>query len=247
MIRLILISTLLIFISGRNLIASPIISGISNNEINIDTSFKGTQVLLFGAKGYAGDIVIAIRGPQKDFRVTKKRRFLGLWHNGQRVVFKDTYSLYSLFSTFNNIKESSKLLEELELGKSNIHFNTDKNIDENLKSNFKIELVDQLEKKGLYSPGTGKIDFLDETLFKVIIDFPKNISRGVYTAEIYLVNNKNLLSFQSIPIYVNQVGLSGQVLDFSQKQSFLYGILAVLLALVIGWLANVIFVKLFSK
>lgn len=247
MIRLFVVATLLVFFLGKNLLASPIISGISTNEINIDTNFQGTKILLFGAKGYAGDIVINIRGPQKNFLVTKKNKFLGLWHNAQRVRFDNTYSLYTLFSTFNNTKEESQLLSKLELGESNISFDTEEIVNEKIKTEFKVELVNQLEQKGLYSANTRKVDFLDETLFKVIIDFPKNISRGVYTAEIYLINNHNLLSFQSIPIYVNQVGLSGKVLDFAYDQSFLYGILAVLLALVIGWLANVIFVKLFSK
>ncbi|MBL6665149.1 MAG: TIGR02186 family protein [Rickettsiales bacterium] len=247
MIRLLIITTLLTIISAKNLLATPIISGISNNEINIDTNFQGTKILLFGAKGYAGDIVITIRGPKKDFIVTKKQKLLGLWHNGKRVKFEDTYSLYSLFSTFNNIPASDKLLSKLELGKSNLSFKTKKNIDEKIASEFKAQLINQLEERDLYHLSTNEIEFLDETLFKVIIDFPKNISRGVYTAEIYLINNENLLSFQSIPIYVNQVGLSGRVLDFAYEQSFLYGLLAVALALIIGYLTNVISVKLFSK
>lgn len=247
MIRLLFIATLLFSVSTKSLMASPIISGISTNEINIDTNFKGTQILLFGAKAYAGDIIVAIRGPQKDFRVTKKQKLLGLWHNGQRVTFEDTHSLYSLFSTFNNLDKSKILLSKLQLGKSNLKFNSKKFITPEIQSEFKIELIKHLEEKSLYNPSTNKVDFLDETLFKVIINFPKNIARGVYTAEIYLINNENLLSFQSIPIYVNQVGLSGKILDFAYKQSFLYGIVAVLLALTIGWLTNVIFVKLFRK
>ena len=56
-------------------VANPIISGISSNEINIDTQFNGTKILLFGAKRDAGDIIIAVRGPKKDFIVTKKQKF----------------------------------------------------------------------------------------------------------------------------------------------------------------------------
>lgn len=247
MIRFILTTTLLIFLSLQTAHSSPIISGISTNEINIDTNFQGTEILLFGAKGYAGDIVITIRGPKKDFLVTKKDEFLGLWHNGKRVKFEDTYSFYSLFSTFTNISSADKLLSSLEIGKSNLAFKTNKNVDDQIKSKFQVELVDQLETRKLYKAGASKVEFLDETLFKVIIDFPKNISRGVYTAEIFLINNENLLSFQSIPIYVNQVGLSGKILDFAYDQSFLYGLIAVALALIIGYLTNVISVKLFSK
>ena len=95
-------------------------------------------------------------------------------------------------------------------------------------------MINKLEKEELYSIGANKIDFLDETLFKVMLNFPKNISRGIYTVEIYLINEDSLISFQSIPIYVNQVGLSAQISDYAHQQALLYGLAAVLIALVIG-------------
>jgi uncharacterized protein (TIGR02186 family) len=227
--------------------ASPIISGISSNEINIDHSFNGTQILLFGAKGDAGNIIIAVRGPKKDFIVTKKQKLLGIWYNGQRVTFKDSYSFYSLFSTFSEGEHEEELLSDLELGGNNIKFKHPSDKSENKLNDFEVHFIELLEKQKLYSTSPKKIDFLDETLFKVILNFPKNISRGIYTVEIYLIQEGSLLSFQSIPIYVNQVGFSAQVLDFANQESFLYGLAAVLIALVIGWLANYLFARFIGK
>ena len=226
--------------------ASPIISGISTNEINIDTKFRGADILLFGAKGYSGNIVIAVRGPKKNFLITRKERFLGVWHNGERMKVKDSYSYYSLFSTFNDSAASAEILSALELGKNNLKFNFSGNSSEAQQNEFQIQLIDKFEKSKLY-PATSKIDFLDETLFKVMLHFPKNISRGIYTVEIYLINEDNLTSFQSIPIYVNQVGLSARILDFAYQESFLYGLITVFLALVVGWLANYLFIRFFGK
>ena len=227
--------------------ASPIVSGISTNEINIDTKFNGAKILLFGARGDAGDIVITIRGQKKNFLVTKKQKFLGIWYNGDRVKFKDSYSFYSLFSTFRGGDEIGHLLTALELGKNNLNFETDDNTSVDLKNEFQLQLVDRLEHSKLYSSGANKIDFLDETLFKILLDFPKNISRGTYTVEIYLISDGNLLSFQSIPIYVNQVGISAKILDFAYEESFLYGIVAVAFALMVGWLANYLFLRFIGK
>jgi len=80
-----------------------------------------------------------------------------------------------------------------------------------------------------------------------MLDFPKNISRGIYTVEIYLINEGSLVSFQSIPIYVNQVGFSAKVLDFAFQQSFLYALLSVAIALIFGWLANYLFARFLGK
>lgn len=227
--------------------ASPIISGISTNEINIDTKFQGAKILLFGAKDDAGSIVITVRGPKRNFMVTKKRKLLGVWYNGDRVKFKDTYSLYSLFSTFNDQEPIDDLLKELELGKNNLNFPVSGEVDEIKKNEFQLQLVDRMEKNHLYTNSANKIDFLNETLFKVMLDFPKNISRGIYTVEIYLINEGSLVSFQSIPIHVNQVGFSAKVLDFAFQQSFLYALLSVVIALVFGWLANYLFARFLGK
>lgn len=227
--------------------ANPIISGISTNEVNIDTKFQGAKILLFGAKDDAGSVAIVVRGPKKNFIVTKKQKLLGIWYNGERVKFKESYSFYSLFSTFNDQEPIDKLLTDLELGKSNLKFSTFGGVDEKKKNDFQVQLIDRLEKNKLYATSADQIDFLNETLFKVILDFPKNITRGIYTVEIYLINEGSLSSFQSIPIYVNQVGMSAKILDFAYQDSFLYGLMSVIIALVFGWLANYLFARFLGK
>jgi uncharacterized protein (TIGR02186 family) len=133
------------------------------------------------------------------------------------------------------------------LGKDNLQFGVSDKVEEKKRDEFKLQLIKNLEENQLYSSSTRPVDFLDETLFKVMLDFPKNISRGVYSVEIYLLNEGSLVSFQSIPIYVNQVGLSARILDFAYNESFLYGLLAVAVALVFGWLANYLFVRFIGK
>jgi uncharacterized protein (TIGR02186 family) len=247
MMKKIFLTFLLLISASFAANATPIISGISTNEINIDTKFRGAKILLFGAKDDAGEIVITVRGPKRNFMVTKKHKLLGVWYNGERLKFKDTYSLYSLFSTFNAQEPIDDLLKELELGRNNLNFSTSDEIDEVKKNEFQLQLVDRMEKNHLYNTSSNKIDFLNETLFKVILDFPKNISRGIYTVEIYLINEGSLVSFQSIPIYVNQVGFSAKVLDFAFQQSFLYALLSVAIALIFGWLANYLFARFLGK
>jgi uncharacterized protein (TIGR02186 family) len=241
------IFTFLFLLFAKASFASPIISGISTNEIDIDTKFQGAKILLFGAKGDAGDIVIAVRGPKRNFAVTKKQKFLGIWYNGERVKFKNSYSFYSLFSTSPDQSVNDNILIPLELGKDNLQFGVSDKVEEKKRDEFKLQLIKNLEENQLYSSSTRPVDFLDETLFKVMLDFPKNISRGVYSVEIYLLNEGSLVSFQSIPIYVNQVGLSARILDFAYNESFLYGLLAVAVALVFGWLANYLFVRFIGK
>ena len=227
--------------------AGPLISGISTNEINVDTEFKGAQILLFGAKNDAGNVVITVRGPRKNFIISKKENLLGIWYNGERIKFKNSYGFYSLFSTYNDGKMIQQELNEFELGKNNIQFEIQNNLSPTKINEFRVQLIDLLEQKKLYSASTKPIDFLDETLFKLIIDFPKNILLGTYVLEIYLINNGSVLSFQSIPVYVNQVGVSAKISKFASEQSVLYGLMAVFLAIFVGYATNYFFARFIKK
>jgi len=227
--------------------SAPIISGISTNEINIDTDFQGADILLFGAKDDFGNVVIVVRGPKKNFLVTRKEKLFGIWHNGKRVKIKDSYSYYSLFSNLRDQSPSEDIMSELELGQDKLTFNISSEVSKDDKDEFQLQLIDNFEKNKLYLNSSNGVDFLGETLFKVILKFPKNIARGVYNVEIYLLNDNSLSSFQTIPIYVNQVGISAKILDFAYNQAFLYGLLSISIALLVGWIANYLFVRFFSK
>jgi uncharacterized protein (TIGR02186 family) len=228
--------------------ARPIISGISSGEINIDSKFTGAEILLFGAKGDAGNIIVAVRGPKKNYMLNKKGQVLGVWLNEKRIKFKDTYSYYSIFSTNNyDLINDAKLFNNLEVGQDNIQFNLSGKIKPSEEQAFRREFLNKLEESHLYSFNPSKIEFLDETLFKVILQFPKNIASGIYTVEIYLIDEGNLSAFQSIPIFVNQVGFSAKIHDMAYNNSFLYGLLAVMIAVISGWSANFIFNKFFGK
>lgn len=247
MIKKLSIATLISFFLCQTAGAGPIISGISNNEINIDTSFKGAKILLFGAKNDAGNVIVSVRGPRKDFLVNKKKRIFGIWYNAERIKFQNSPSFYSLFSAFKNDEASPETLEEFEIGENNIKFDVLSSIDQKTKSEFQRELIQFLESKKLYNGSTKNIDFLDESLFKVLVEFPKNIALGVYSVEIYLINQGSISALQSIPIYVNQVGLNSEISNFSTEQPVIYGVLAVIFALFAGWLTNYIFARFFVK
>ncbi len=245
MLRILIVTVLFSLHFSNEIFARPIISGISTNEINIDSNFTGKKILLFGAKGDVGDIIIVIRGPKKNYIVNKKSKVLGIWHNKKRIKFEDVNSYYSFFSTDPHL-ENNELFKRLQIGKRNISLKTSDEEKEGDVINFRLQLIDKLAQNDLYLENSAQIDFLDETLFKVILDFPKNIARGEYLVEIYLVDDGNLTAFQSIPIYVNQVGFSAKVNDMAHYQSFRYAIIAIFLAVGAGFIANYVFNKLFK-
>lgn len=245
--KILILTILILGLTTTKSFCAPLISGISTNEINIDTKFKGAQILLFGAKGDAGNIVITVRGPKKNFFVTRKEKIIGIWYNATRLKFENSYSFFSLFSSYKGLEVDEEILHDLELTKDFLQFSNIQKYDEKTKNDFKIELIEEMERRKLYNNTADKVDFLDDTLFKIMLNFPKNIVQGVYTVELYLIKENSLISFQSIPIYVNQVGISAKISEFSHQQEIFYGLVAVILALVVGWITNYIFMRFIGQ
>ena len=68
-------------------LAMPLVGDLSNYRIDIDSSFNGTRIFLFGVRNDIGDIVVVVRGPRKDYIVRKKEEIAGVWVNGERMKF----------------------------------------------------------------------------------------------------------------------------------------------------------------
>ena len=86
--RFILLLFLFAFISNASQ-AKPLVADLSQYRIEIDSGFTGTRLLLFGSRNEIGDIVVVVRGPEKNFSVRKKERILGMWINRQENKFRN--------------------------------------------------------------------------------------------------------------------------------------------------------------
>lgn len=237
------ILTICISLFATYAIARPVIADLSLRQIEIDSGFQGTEILLFGARIEAGDVAVVVRGPQTSYIVRKKERIAGLWMNRQKTVFEDVNGFYKVAASrpLDEIR-NNYMLSSLEIGIDNLDF--DKNMPKNsMVSEFKKALLDKKLEDDLYSPTISDVSFIGDTLFRTIIKFPENIPRGIYTAEIYLFSDGQLSGVQSTPLIVKKKGFDAFVYDFSRDHPAFYGILAVLIAITAGWVAGTFFRK----
>jgi uncharacterized protein (TIGR02186 family) len=226
--------------------ATPIIADLAIRSVDIDHNFDGLNVLMYGAQNDAGRIVVALRGPKKTYVVRRKERIAGIWVNKKSISFEDTNSFYALASTHQLADiRNDNLLNNLEIGINNIHLTAitrkGEPVDEATEKIFKDALIKAKLSNKLYSGTVEPVSFWGETLFRTTLEFPKNISRGWYTAEIYLFSDGILRAVQSTPIEVSKIGMSAFIFDAAHNNSLLYGIMCVLMALIAGWSANALF------
>ena len=137
-----------------------------------------------------------------------------------------------------------ELFKPLGIGMSDLSFSAVDTISPALEREFRQALLAYQAKRRLYSESSDNVNFMGETLFKTIIDFPDAISRGIYTAEVYLFNNGELSGMQVVPIEVTKSGFDAWVYDLSLEFPVLYGCAGICMALLLGWGAGAIFRKI---
>jgi uncharacterized protein (TIGR02186 family) len=232
-----------LFLLPQDVRARPLIADLSLRQIEIDSGFSGTEILLFGARNDAGDIVVVVRGPELSYIVRKKERVSGIWVNKKQAIFNNINGYYNVSSNrpLAELRNDS-LLADLDIGINNITLpiKTEESVD---KEEFNKAFLDKQEAQELYFPIVGEVLFIGDVLFRTIIKFPENIPRGVYTAEVYLFSDGQLSGVQSTPLIVKKRGFDAFIYDFSYNHPTIYGIMSVMIALAAGWIAGIIFRK----
>ena len=225
----------------------PIVADLSASRIELNSGFTGTNLLLFGARNDSGDIIVTVRGPEQTYIVRKKSRVFGVWVNKEQMVFKNIPGYYALASS-KKLGEIRKnyYFKPLQIGLKNLPASPPPSTDRAKYREFYEALVQHQIRRGLFPAETGKISFLEETLFKTFIPFPDTIIRGDYTAEIYLFNDGQLSGMETAPIRVIKTGFDALVSDLAHHYSALYGLLAIAVAVAAGWGASALFERFYN-
>lgn len=108
---------------------------------------------------------------------------------------------------------------------------------------FTDGLVRNMVRKNLYTAETGKIDLVGKQLFRTDLWFPANVSVGDYLVDTYLITDGKIENKKTTQIEVHKVGVEAQVFNFAHEHALLYGLLAIVIAVVSGWTADAIFKK----
>lgn len=222
----------------------PLVVDLSDHLVAITTGFAGAEVLAFGAVDRPGDVVVAIRGPEQPTTMYRKSRIAGIWVNTASMTFEAAPSFFAI--------ASSRPLEEiagesvLRLNQLGLEYLRGLELprvkgSENVRRAWKAALIRNKQREGLYPTEPGRIGFQGNRLFRTRISFPANVPTGAYSVETYQLIDGRVVSAQTTPLIVSKVGLEAEVFDFAHQHAGWYGVIAIFVALVAGWLAHVAF------
>ncbi len=229
--------------------AEEVVSALSQNRISITANFDGSEIFVFGAikreaapaEGRLG-VIITVAGPLKRTIVRRKAKVLGIWANVDAAEVDAAPTFYAVASSAP-LEEILKFIEDI---RYRIR------IEEKIKSidaapgvldaqSFPEAIVRIRKNEGLYIEIPKAVEIKSETLFGTHIPLPANLVEGEYTASIYVTRDGTVVDYQESTINVQKVGLERWIYTLAHEQPLLYGLLAVALAMLTGWIASVVF------
>ncbi|HET7086273.1 MAG TPA: TIGR02186 family protein [Rhizomicrobium sp.] len=235
----------LLLLLGAPARAEDLVSGISQDIIQITSNYTGTNIVVFGAVERAAniqgrDIVVVVRGPDEPITVRRRDRIAGVWVNSDAARFEGLPAYYYLASTepVARIAPPAALarygigLQALKPSLIGSHHDPEP---------FRQAAIRHLQRSGFYTESPGSIDFLSESLFRTRVPVPAGVTRGQYNVEVYLFRDGEVVSAQSTPLFVDASGLERRLFNLAHNAPLSYGVTCVLMAMLLGWISSVLF------
>jgi uncharacterized protein (TIGR02186 family) len=247
--RALLVSLLLLL--GLPAQATEIIGGLSQNRVQLTMNFAGSEILIFGAIRRDAprfeseppfDIVITIEGPPQPVVVWRKARRMGLWVNVDSVQMASVPSFYAVATT-------ALLRDILDPEQDALHrisplhaIRTEQAISEVEDPEAFTQALMRLRAQAGQLHSLERWVYVDrETLFRVSVRLPANLTEGAYTVRMYLIRGGGVVDQYRSAIFVRKEGLERWLHTLAYDQPLSYGILALAIALIAGWGASTLF------
>ena len=247
-VRLLVALLALVMLGGAR---DPIlVPEVSQHEVQVRQGFTGAELLLFGAilspegtrAGRDYDIVVILKGPTSPAALREKRKMAGIWLNAASTELHSVPSYFAVAST-RPISEivDSKTAAIYELGLPWLQLSPTGAIDPKAQQHFASGLVDLMSRKGLYQQNEAGVTVKEQVLYQARMALPSSVVTGRYTAETFAISHGRVVASAISTVQVRKLGFEGAVAHFAQTYSFAYGLLAIAIAVVMGWLAGRVF------
>ncbi|MGE4323650.1 MAG: TIGR02186 family protein [Sphingobium sp.] len=226
-----------------------LVPDVSQREVEIQYSFTGADLLLFGAILYPdgrkperpADVIVVLKGPDQSIRMREKQKVAGIWINADSMRFRSAPSFYAMASSRpidRIVDERTAAIYELGLDKLQL---SPASINDSAEQNrFQAGLVDLRQRAGLYLERPGAVEITDGVLYRARLPLSARVIVGDYTAETFLVQDGRVVAAAVRDIAIRKSGFERFMAIAADQWSLLYGLAAIALAVGMGWAAGAI-------
>lgn len=230
--------------------SEEIVLGMSKDTVSINTSFDGSEILIFGAVKREAplqydprlQVIVTVAGPDQTFVVRRKDRRVGIWINTDAVEVDSAPSFYAV-STSTLLGIALKDTEDLRYRVSIPRAVRTVGAAEGVESvdQFTDALIRIKSRSDLYQLNEGTVSVDDQTLFRTSIRLPAALTEGDYRTRIFLTRGGEVIARYETSIYVRKVGMERWLFNLSRENALVYGLMSLAIAIFAGWGASAVF------
>ncbi|WP_395651262.1 TIGR02186 family protein [Brevundimonas sp.] len=236
-------------------------AALTDAQVKVDTGFQGASIVLYGAvfnpTDTPADVVVVVRGPDAPVRLVKKTRNMGVWLNSRPVLFEGAPGFYMTASTrplseiagFGQLRRLGVGVDHLRIGapdeaRTVTRYGVRDVVISRLGDDYldwRRAVIRLKEAAALYNTDPDGVSFVDRGLFRAEVELPTTAPTGEYHAEVWLFQEGRPSSVSNLTLTVEKVGFERDIYEFAHRRPWSYGLLSVLLAAGMGYLASRVF------
>jgi uncharacterized protein (TIGR02186 family) len=230
--------------------AETIVAGLSQNRVSITADFDGSEILIYGAvkrdaplPGVSPlEVIVTVEGPATPLVIRKKDRTLGVWINDEAVHIDRAPSFYAVLTTGpldSILSDTENLRHQITIPRAIRAVGISSEARD--PDAFVAALLRIRQQSGSYRILPGRVEFLEETLFRADVILPSNLTEGEYRVRLFLTRDGRVIDAQDRVIGVRKEGLERYLFTLAHEQPLIYGMLSLILAVAAGWGASAAF------
>lgn len=243
---------LLLMLVGPVLAQVPekIVAGLSQNRVSITANFDGSEILIYGAVKRDEpapttsrlEMIITVQGPAVPLVIRRKEKRAGIWLNTASVKIDAAPSFYAVTST-GPLDEILSSTDDLRHRITLPHAIRAVGISAEAKNapDFVEALLRIRQNEDRYRVDEGRVQLVEETLFRTDVVLPANLTEGNYRVRIFLLREGHVVDTQERIIGVRKAGLERFLFNLAHERPFIYGLTSLIMAAVAGWAASAAF------
>lgn len=223
-----------------------IVTGLSQNKVQITTDFDGSDILVYGAvkrdapaPDGALDVIITLEGPSSPLVVRRKEKVMGIWLNTSSVQIANAPSFYAVTAT-GPVDDILSQADDLRFGitlarrinTTEISVNT-MDFPKYTEALRRIRIAENQ-----YQMATTTVQLVEQTLFRTDFALPANVTEGNYKVRLFILRAGQVIDSQERFINVRKTGLERDLYNLAHQQPLIYGLLSLVMAAVAGWAAS---------
>lgn len=230
--------------------ADQLAAGLSTDSIQITSSFRGADIVIFGAVAANGslgdlrtrDVVVVLRGPAVPLTVRRKERIAGIWINATetRVTGFPTYYYWASARGFadptshENTQTSSAIAPDIAVTMDGDPSATERRA-------IEAAIIRAKTRARLFGHDQRGVELLGPHLFRARMHLPAAVPPGTYRADVFLFHDGVLVARANADLPIDKAGLERRLADYAENQPLPYALATVMMALALGWLGFAVF------